>query len=208
MNYRSILSALLFLSLPLLAGAHINLLYPQGGEEFEPGETITIEWEILVMHNTLNWDMYFSADGGETWEVIEMDVPSENLSYDWIIPDTPTGAGMVRVVQDNQNTDYSDESGAFTITGTTGVNQEVKAALNVYPNPAANYLYIRPDDFPDQKVRVRLYSTTGQMLRETMTDKSLNSGDLKIDLRGISPGIYLVKCYGDGFTGQKKIVVK
>lgn len=196
-----------FLSLPFMAGAHVNLLYPQGGEEFEVGEIVTIEWEVLIMHNTLNWDLYFSPNGGESWDVIEMDVPYENLSYEWTVPNSPTDAGMVRVVQDNQGTDYSDQSGTFAISGTTGVDDTKTVFLNIYPNPATDYLYIQPENSTGKRITVMLWSNAGQLLRSVTAAKSFKPENHIIDLSGLAPGIYLLGWDGEGFSGRKKIVV-
>jgi hypothetical protein len=95
--------------------AHVILDYPQGGETFNWGETVTIQWHVYVPHNTLNWDLFFSADGGTTWTPIELDIPVSVLSYQWHVPDTMTTQGMVRVVQDNSQEDYWDACNDFTL---------------------------------------------------------------------------------------------
>ncbi len=48
--------------------APLGLLYPTGGETFNPGDTVLIRWEEIVSHNTQNWDLYFSSDGGSNME--------------------------------------------------------------------------------------------------------------------------------------------
>ena len=87
------LRILMFLSLlghAYHSRAHVALDYPQGGETFTVGQTIVIEWHIVAPHNTLNWDLFFSVDGGETWDTLQMDIPTSQLSYEWLIPDSLT----------------------------------------------------------------------------------------------------------------------
>ncbi len=112
-NYLFILFA--FVSLPVFG--HVSLLNPQGGETFTAGEAVQINWQEVIAHNTENWDLYFSQDGGQTWEVIEEDISYSQLTYDWMVPDVATTQAQVKVVQDNPGTDYEDASDNFTIVG-------------------------------------------------------------------------------------------
>ena len=99
--------------------AHVGLDYPQGGETFIVGETITIQWHVIIPHNTLNWDLYFSIDGGMTWDTLQLDIPTSNLSYEWVIPGSFTSQGRIQVVQDNEDQNYLDNSMDFIIAPNT-----------------------------------------------------------------------------------------
>jgi len=57
------------------ANAHIEMVYPKGGEVFKPGSVIAIQWRRTVSHNQMNWDVYYSSDGGTTWQAIKLDLP-------------------------------------------------------------------------------------------------------------------------------------
>jgi len=106
---------LLVMGLSTQAFAHVSLNNPVGGETFEPGEMVTIQWTELVAHNTINWDLYFSSDGGATWDAILLDIDYGTLSYAWTVPDVNTTQGVVRVVQDNQGMNYDAACLDFTI---------------------------------------------------------------------------------------------
>ena len=95
--------------------AHVELDYPVGGESFTTGQTVTIQWHIAIAHNTLNWDLFYSSDGGSTWETIQMDLPPGSLSYTWTVPSNVTSQARVSVIQDNSAQDYQDESLDFNI---------------------------------------------------------------------------------------------
>ncbi|MBL7113508.1 MAG: hypothetical protein ISS19_16340 [Bacteroidales bacterium] len=95
--------------------AHVGLLHPTGGETFNPGDTVLIRWEEIVSHDTQNWDLYFSSDGGSAWDTIQVDISVEIMSYRWIVPDIITVQGKIRIVQDNVGDDYEDVSDNFTI---------------------------------------------------------------------------------------------
>ena len=70
--------------------AHVELKYPVGGETHYPGETVNIVWDETVSHSTLNWDLFYSVDGGLTWTILKEDVAIEARNYQWIVPDVST----------------------------------------------------------------------------------------------------------------------
>ena len=60
----------------------------------------------------------FVIDGGVTWDTILLDIPTETLSYEWIIPGvhiTCESAGH----QDNADQNYQDNSQNFIIAPNT-----------------------------------------------------------------------------------------
>jgi plastocyanin len=102
------------------ANAHVNLLFPEGGENFAAGENVNAEWQIVIDHGSCNWDLYFSNDGGANWSVISENMPKAQLTFGWEVPNDPTSQGRIKIVQDNDTgTDYESESGDFMIGSAT-----------------------------------------------------------------------------------------
>jgi hypothetical protein len=95
--------------------AHVALDYPHGGETFTEGQSILIQWHIVAFHETLNWDLLFSSNGGVDWTPIQMDIIYDSLSYTWIVPSTFSSQCRIRVIQDNVAQDYWGTSTDFTI---------------------------------------------------------------------------------------------
>jgi len=95
--------------------AHVTLINPKGGQAYHPGDTMSIQWREVVSHNTLNWDLFFSSDGGITWDTLETDIPLEKLNYPWIVPSIATLKGKIKVVQDNIDYNYEGISKDFTV---------------------------------------------------------------------------------------------
>lgn len=114
-------TGLLCLAAPSLA--HINVLAPNGGEVFNAGDQVSIEWVIAVAHQTQDWDVWYSTTGAlGPWIPIAMDLPVGNSSqgsvhsYMWTAPSVTSTEVIVRVLQDNTGNDYEDVSdGEFTI---------------------------------------------------------------------------------------------
>lgn len=105
------------------AQAHIDLLKPDGGEKIDGGSTYTIEWIIIISHDLLNWDLWYSHEGPTgPWTEVAMDLPGGDSTpgtihtYEWTVPDEPDDTVWFRVRMDNEATDYEGISEAsFTI---------------------------------------------------------------------------------------------
>ena len=97
------------------ASAHIRLITPNGGEKLEVGSTFEIRWTIVIRHNQLNWDVWYSTVSNTgPWTTVAMNlapgsfVVGSQHTYDWTIPDDVDDTVWVRVRMDNSGTDYYD----------------------------------------------------------------------------------------------------
>lgn len=185
MNRIKLLFVTAFLILTGASQAHVELVYPQGGETFTPGEVVTIEWNILIQHNTLNWDLYYSVDAGESWNAIEEDIPYENLTYDWTVPGDSTNKARISIVQDNVGTDYSDQSDNFTIAPTTGIVESTMNGLQLYPNPVKTFFHIKADNEIEQ---IGIYDASGRLVFESQP----LSRCTELNLSDLPENLYLV----------------
>ncbi len=105
--------------------AHVRLLAPVDGVTSIIGGTVTISWQIVQDHGDCTWDLYFSSDGGSTWNEVQVDMEKSQLSLNWTVPDIATTNAKIKIIQDNATgTDYEDVCEAFSIT--TGNYDHVK----------------------------------------------------------------------------------
>lgn len=194
---KTLLLSLIGMVLSTASYAHVGLKSPTGGEVLAPGSTVTISWEILIEHNTLNWDLYYSVDGGETWITIKEDIPVETLSYDWAVPHVQTSEGRVRIVMDNgEEGTYEDSSENFTIGVLTGVIEPAdEQKISLYPNPLTDHGFLDIRDLNGDMYRVTIYNMTGQVVQEIV---NINSRRVRIEKSGLSHGLYLLQLSGDG----------
>lgn len=174
--------------LPALANAHVELIQPKAGEEFMPAQTMNIEWNELVTHNTLNWDLYFSADGGATWTAIKTDISYGTTSYNWTVPETFTPHGQIKIVQDNEGFNYEDISGNFTISAATAVGKQfAKTKVKIYPNPFVFSATISLENPEQETHTLFIYDTKGRM---AIKATSVQNDRIVITREGLKSGLY------------------
>ncbi|RJP62445.1 MAG: T9SS C-terminal target domain-containing protein [Ignavibacteriales bacterium] len=133
------------------------LITPNGGEIYMPGTTRNIVWalggvtptvpvastsESVTLSknsgssNTAATSVYvkieFSTNNGATWNLIKSRYLGNNLSYPWLIPNTPSTQCLVRVTKFGESGNYVVSNDVFTI-GTNIIGQ-----IAVWPGDADN----------------------------------------------------------------------
>ena len=217
-----LIAIILSFTLSVKVFPHVGLDYPHGGETFEVGDIVTIEWREEASHGTSDWDLLFTSNGGLTWEDIATDLPKSQLSYDWTVPNVSSNICRIRIVQDNQATaNYTDDSGDFTITSPSDVSNNQKPAEKfifypAYPNPfnpTTKISYYLPQQ---SRITLKIYDLLGNEVT-TLVNGSEPEGnhELILDASGWTSGIYFYKIQAvainsdlrNSFVQTKKIIL-
>jgi hypothetical protein len=187
--------------------SHVQINYPEGGEIFSAGDIVIIEWEILIEHNTQNWDLYFSSDGGQTWEILAQDISVNSLSYDWQVADVATSMARIKVVQDNDDFDYQDVSDNFTIDTTTGLELvEENNSVMIYPNPVNDYFTLQIENQENKTSSLLIYNSEGILVNSI---EDIRTGKRIVDRKDLNRGIYFYKLMQDSnIISTGKIILK
>lgn len=217
-KFMLILLTVLSLAFIQSTSAHVALLYPVGGETFQAGEIVTIQWQIVIYHGSCNWDLYFSDDGGSTWQPIATDLEESVLEYNWTVPSIATDSGQVKVIQDNATgPDYTDASGNFTINVSTGIKKpnnlpDKFMAYPAYPNPFNPTTTIRYDLFKSARVSLKIYNIVGQEII-TLADGIQSPGRRTVVWNGknerdqvVASGVYFYRLQVDNLVRTNKIL--
>ncbi|HPO62705.1 MAG TPA: T9SS type A sorting domain-containing protein [Candidatus Kapabacteria bacterium] len=107
-----------------ITGNGIILNYPEGKEVFLVNQNVEIKWNSI---NILNVKIEYSTNAGISWNTIISNLPAEEYSYMWTVPNTPSTEGIIRIT-DVDNSSITDENMYyFRIKG------------NVYPPPSTWY---------------------------------------------------------------------
>ena len=175
----------LFLLLNISTYAHVDLTYPEGGETFYSGDTVTITWVQVQAHDIQNWELYYSPDGGDTWEEISINIAISLREYIWVVPDEETTMGRIRVVQNNSDTDYQDVSTNIKIVRITGINEFDNNSLSVnsitnYPNPFLKSTTLSFTLVEKEQVSLTLFQPNGAKLA-SLIQKEMPKGDHQIE---------------------------
>jgi hypothetical protein len=215
---RIIILAVLLMVFFQTASAHVALLYPVGGETFQAGEIIAIQWQVVINHGPANWDLYFSEDGGSTWQPIVTDLANSVLEYNWTVPAEATNSGQVKVTQDNDTgVDYSDSCNNFTVNVSTGIkkshNLPDKFVLHpAYPNPFNPTTTIRYELFKSARVSLKIYNMVGEEVI-TLVNGIQSPGEKSIvwDAKNnlgqiVASGIYFYQLQANGEVRTKKLI--
>ena len=170
---------------------HVDLLTPEGGETYHPGEVVYVSWVEIQAHNTLNWDLLFSMDGGSSWDTVKADIPVETLSYDWTVPAATTAKGKIRIVQDNVNADYEGISPNFNIIEATGIPDPLnQIQIKVYPNPLVDHTSIEFENSMHRSHTLTIYNTQGKIVRSI---PDITSGTVKVERKNLTSGFYFIR---------------
>ncbi len=184
--------------LPLQLLAHVELNNPEGGETFFSGDTVLIKWTQLATHDTQNWELYFSSDGGANWEVISKSIGIEQREYAWEVPAVGTTKGKIRVFINNLNdTDYEDISPNFSIENTTGVDNDPSpevlfGSFQIVPNPAQTTLSLHFDVKLSEIVSFNIFDLAGRQVGG-IAGQLLQPGTYRIpwNSSGLKAGSYI-----------------
>src|SRR5262249_15223335 len=95
----------------------VRVTVPNGGERFQPGQQVLIQWQSSDDVGVVAHNVQFSADGGGTFIDIATNLAGSAQSFSWTVPNRPTTQAVVQVMArdraGNQGADRSD--GLFTI---------------------------------------------------------------------------------------------
>ncbi|MFA8298785.1 MAG: clostripain-related cysteine peptidase [Hyphomicrobiales bacterium] len=100
------------------------------------------------------------------------------------------------------NPDFEGVSSNVYNVNLNGVEEIQEANIEVYPNPATDYVYIELPEVTDFTIElVNGFGATVQKFWKT------NSNTTKVDLSAFAPGVYLIKINGDGLKCSKRLVI-
>ncbi|MGC9344293.1 MAG: lamin tail domain-containing protein, partial [Bacteroidales bacterium] len=84
------------------------------------------------------------------------------------------------------------------------IQEEFARSLNLYPNPAKNYITIEISEaYPAAELNVDFYDFTG---KKVMSRILYNGESINLSGNGLSPGIYILDISHDGFRERVKLI--
>lgn len=187
--------------------AHVTITSSHGGQTYSPGDTVNVVWQMSVNHDSQYWNLFFSDDGGSTWDTIQKNIPLTTLSHEWIVPDTETTQAILKVVQNNPGENYDDVSEIFSISTVTGINESFAMDKTlVYPNPSSNFTTFEFDNKQHESYTLALYDIQGQLVR---TINNITTDKVIIKQNNLKSGLYFFKLHTDWeLRASGKLIIK
>ncbi len=173
------------------------LLTPENEATALPKE-LTFTWEST--QNADTYTLQISEDEAFTSLLVD-ESGLTATSYDFILPDYLT-TYFWRVMATNTTGD-SDWSAVWSFTTDLNIGMENIAAdldLNIYPNPATEYMMIDLN----QNATISIYSLAGTLVKSI----DIDGNNSKVDISDLADGAYLLKLYsteGAYLSSQKMI---
>ena len=117
----------------------VRVLTPNGGERFNPGDTVRVTWESADADgDALTHAVMFSRDAGQTWFPLELDVQGHELSFTASETDATKDARVKVIVTDGFNGAEDSSDAGFSIGGAShglsfGHSEMLRDNVNSYP---------------------------------------------------------------------------
>lgn len=132
----------------------LEIVSPNGGEEWETGQTAMIRWsQTLLSQVTIR----YSTDDGSTWADVASSIPAYPDSFAWTVPPTLSTQARVRVLSATDTTLAVQSAAPFTISY-DGVIFDIAADWNLLSVPVAVPDYSAATLFPAAITKAYGYS--------------------------------------------------
>lgn len=195
----------------------VTVIHPDGGETFETGDTLDIEWIATDDRGVDSVSIYISDDGGAGFSPIAGGEPNDSL-YQWIVPPMASDSCLVMVVAYDPSLltgdDESDEF--FTIeqytTGGDPTPRFTDALEQNYPNPFNGTTTLHYSVAVPCFVELAIFDPAGRLVR-TLERRRREAGRYAVVWRGrdeagrtVSSGIYFCRIAAGDFRDSRKVV--
>lgn len=201
----------------------VNLISPNGGEVFPPGDTCDINWIADDNVGVDSLTIFYSTDAGNNWLLISSGEPNDS-TYEWVIPNTPSDSCLVKIIAYdiglNQNEDISDSLFAIQEIGITE-NYTLKLVipvLKVYPSPFSTFttisLTLPSKEHSAEGIELKIFDATGRLVKNFILYPSPFILPAKLEWHGkddlgrkVTPGVYFIQLVVGDFKMIEKAIM-
>lgn len=203
----------------------VKVIYPNGGEIVETGDTLNLRWIATGNNGIDSITIFYSINAGIDYSELCAGEPNDSL-YEWVVPPVNSDSCFLRVVAYDPflltGSDISDS--LFTIRNSTGVEEDydedreenqilVNNLYQNYPNPfngttSIDYSLSEPGGF----VNLRIYDVRGRLVRVLVKAKKSRGRHTALwngrdsSGRPVSSGVYYCRIKINKFSASRKIV--
>lgn len=167
--------------------AVIELLYPIGGEIFEAGSEINIQWKAKELDSV----RLQIKSNNQNWVNISMPLTAKQNSFLYKLPDINETINLIKIIGYNATTELIDSNATpFEIKKKeTGLSELLKNEIQVYPNPVnGSELFIITNFIGGEEEVLKVYSLYGELIQS----QSIYIGQTTLPIAYLKNGVYLI----------------
>lgn len=174
------------------------------------GSDINLFWDSYEGFNYSNFVLKRHTDAAG-WTTIQTmpnnlftytDQPTTTDGLYYVVTvDAPSTCSSTKMAQDF-NTTRSNRDNRLSTGQTTSISELLNQVVNIYPNPANNFITI--DNSSSQVIEARILDQTGRMISSTV----LVPGQTKIDCGKLAMGVYNIELHSQGAKTLKRFVIE
>jgi hypothetical protein len=195
----------------------VQVVNPNGGQEFIPGDTCTIRWRVLTPPRCDSVSLFLRSDTNAVNGFYRLDTIAHGLSpsestYSWSVPDTTLDSVRILAIAYGPGWQFDESDSTLRIApaGVAGplVTPPREWALSVSPNPARGAFAVRYDVPRQCRVSVGVYDAGGRLV------SPLSEGDVapgryesKLAPGALPAGIYFCRLAAGGQRFSRKVVL-
>jgi beta-glucanase (GH16 family) len=188
----------------------INMIYPEGGENFNAGNIVEIKWRSEKIDQVL---IGFSTNGGKTWSLVQTDIDASFGVYRWLIPPLTSADCQLKVVDKTDLYILDTVKSPFTIGVANSIKDRekppVRFSLNQnYPNPFNPATTIKYSVPTKSFVTLKIFDLLGREIKTLVYgEKSAGIYQTQFDATSYTSGIYFYRIQAGNFVDTKKMIV-
>ncbi len=195
---------------PAGAGPSLNLLYPDGGEQFAADSIVEIRWKVQLVDQVR---IGFSTDGGGYYSLVQSGVDAGFGVYRWKVPPTSSSECKVVVMSQNNPAIMDTSTSVFLVSDVSSVSDANRIPAGFFlgqnfPNPFNPTTRISFDLAESSFVTMRVYDLLGREVR-TLVDSRQYAGNHSVDFdgAGLPSGVYFYRLEAGNYREVKKMIL-
>jgi len=193
---------------PDLIAPEVTVIYPNGGEVIETGDTIPIQW--IATDNIV--------------ETIAHGIPNDS-TYDWVVPSLLSDSCLIKVIayDPGKLTGEDTSDSLFSIKDYTAIDEDDSESDEItpkytfsleqnYPNPFNGTTTILYSVGKSAFVEIKIYDTTGRLVKVLEAGEKA-PGKYSVVWRGkdnkgqdVASGVYFCRIKAGKFRQTRKII--
>lgn len=185
----------------------LDLTSPEGGENIAGESKFDINWESEIITSV---KIEFSSDNAQNWSTLAGNVPASDTTYEWTVPNINSDECYIKLTYPDQPDLFSTNELPFSIyytVGTDNLSEAEDMDLKIFPNPVGENIsisFLPPKEW-NNSYKIEIYNVNGEkVLSQNEEINKQGEQFLKLDLRKLSKGMYVIKLMDENISISQK----